>query len=50
MQILYITVPQVVLPLDVQNLYVLQEIVGLRREAHIFYIYNHRSDQMKGLM
>ena len=33
------TVPQVVLPLDVQNLYVLQEIVLSRKYAHIVYMY-----------
>ncbi len=47
LSIFYITIPQVVLPLDVQNLYVLQEVVVLRKQAHIFCKYNHRSDQMK---
>ena len=40
----YITIPRVVLPLDVQNLYVLQELVGLRKQARIFYIHNLRWD------
>ena len=44
----YSTGPQVVLLLDVQKLYVLQELEELKRTARIFCIYNCRPAQMNG--
>jgi hypothetical protein len=42
----YTRIPQRVVTLDVQNLYVQLELVQLQKQGHIFYIRNHRLDQM----
>ena len=42
----YTRILQRVVTQDVQNLYVQLELVQLRKQGHIFYICNHRLDQM----
>jgi len=46
--IVYPKISLVVQPLDVLNLYVLQETVALGRQVHIFYIYTLFFDLIEG--